>query len=74
MCRLANIYCSEAVNYLKNIVSGEVFLSKSVLQDNAAMLIKNVNTLNELMSLYHMPRTSGSVLPLFYSDDFTKQR
>lgn len=74
ICKLANTYCSESINYLKNIVSGEVFLSKSVLQDNAAMLIKNVNTLNQLMSSYHMPRTSGSVLPLFYSDDFTKQR
>lgn len=72
ICILANQYCAETIHYLKHMVIGEVFLSKSVLQDNAAMLIKNTATLNNLMNTYHIPHTTGSVLPLYYSDEFTK--
>lgn len=69
---LANQYCNDSISYLKHTQLGEVFLHQDILQDNAAMLIKNVNTLNQLMTLYRIPRTAGSVLPLYYSDDFTK--
>lgn len=71
MCRLVNNYCTDSINFLKDIIVGRVFLSESILQDNAAMRIKNVTTLNQLILTYHMPRTSGSVFPLYYSDDFT---
>lgn len=70
---LSNTYCAEAVDYLKNTKLGEVFLHQSVLQDNAAMLIKNVHTLNQLMDTHCMNRTSGSLIPMYYSDDFTQR-
>lgn len=71
---LANDYCSKTVDYLKNITLGEVFLHKDILQDNAAMLIKNTNTLNKRMDKYGMAHTTGSVLPVYYLDDFSRQR
>ena len=69
---LANNYCEKTVYYLKNISLGEVFLHKDILQDNAAMLIKNVHILNKLMNKYGMNHTSGSVLPVYYMDDFAR--
>lgn len=74
ICKLSNDYCSQAILYIKDMKLGEVFLHRSILQDNAAMLIKNVNILNKLMDEYHIPRTAGSLLPLYYFDDFTKNR
>lgn len=65
LTRLANEYCDATVYYLQNIKIGEVFLDSSILQDNAAMLIKNTQRLNLLMQRYNMERTNGSVIPLY---------
>lgn len=66
---LSNQYCMEAIHYLKNISIGEVLLNRSILHDNAAMLIMNVNTINNLMVKYNIPHTSGSVIPLYFMDN-----
>ena len=73
ICDLSNKYCNDAIDYIKNCKVGEVFLNQSILQDNAAMMIKNVNVLNKLMDVYKIPRTSGTLMPLYYLDDFTKK-
>ena len=65
--KLANQYCAAAIQYIKNIEIGEVFLDKEILQDNAAMLVKNVNRLNKLMVHYGMAHTEGSIIPLYYT-------
>lgn len=62
---LADAYCSQTVEYLKNISTGEIFLSVDILQDNAAMLIKNTERLNALMKRYGMERSGGSVYALY---------
>lgn len=62
---LADTYCSQTVEYLKNISTGEIFLSVDILQDNAAMLIKNTERLNTLMKRYGMKRSGGSVFALY---------
>lgn len=65
MEKLANEYCMRTVYYLKNIQIGEVFLNADVLQDNAAMLIRNTERLNVLMKKFGMKHTSGSVFALY---------
>lgn len=62
---LADAYCTQTVEYLKNIHTGEIFLSVDILQDNAAMLIKNTERLNSLMERYDMKRSGGSVFALY---------
>lgn len=64
---LANRYCAGVIQYLKNIEIGEIFLDKEILQDNAAMLVKNVDRLNKLMAHYDMIHFQGSVIPLYYT-------
>lgn len=62
---LANNYCDRCVKYLKNMAVGEIFLKPQVMQDNAAMLIKNTARLNFLMEKFGMKHTKGSVIPLY---------
>lgn len=62
---LANRYCQQSVFYLKNIQVGEAFLSVDVLQDNAAMLIRNTERMNALMRRFGMKHIKGSVIPLY---------
>ena len=38
------------------------------------MLVKNTASINKLMNTYQIPRINGSVIPLYYSDDFAKPR
>ena len=64
---LANQYCSSAITFLKDSAIGKVFLDDAILQDNAAMLIKNVDRLNKLIARYNMVRTEGSIIPLYYT-------
>lgn len=65
MEKLANEYCAHTVYYLKNLQIGGVFLSADVLQDNAAMLIRNTERLNVLMKKFGMKHTAGSVFALY---------
>lgn len=62
---LANQYCRSAIEYLKDNTIGAVFVDEAILQDNASMLIKNVDRLNKLMARYNMVRSAGSVIPLY---------
>ncbi len=62
---LSNEYCDKCVKYLEGMKLGEVFVPKYMLQDNAAMLIKNATRLNKKMELYGLERTSGSVIALY---------
>lgn len=62
---LSNEYCRRSIEFMKNIHVGEVFLSKDLLQDNAAMLIRNTDKLNKLMQRFNMEHTTGSLIPLF---------
>lgn len=62
---LANQYCRSSIEYLKDSAIGKVFLDDAILQDNAAMLIKNVDRLNKLVARYNMVRSAGSVIPLY---------
>ena len=64
---LANQYCNNVVQYLKHETKGLVFLSKDTLQDNTAMMIKNTNRINALMTKYGMTRTDGSIIPLYFT-------
>ena len=65
--KLANQYCAAAIQYMKNIEIGAVFLDEDILQDNAAMLVKNVDRLNKLMIRYDMVHVEGSIIPLYYT-------
>jgi hypothetical protein len=65
MERLANQYCRQSVLYLKNMKMGEAFLGVDVLQDNAAMLIRNTERMNALMRRFGMKHTEGSLIPLY---------
>ena len=62
---LANEYCKRTVFYLKNMHMGEIFFEQDILQDNAAMLIKNTAWLNVLMDRFQMKHTYGSVVSMF---------
>ena len=64
---LANRYCRSTIDYLKDSAIGRVFLDEAILQDNAAMLAKNVDRLNKLMVQYNMAHTEGSIIPLYYT-------
>ena len=64
---LANQYCDNLIQYLKNEKKGLVFLREDVLQDNTAMMLKNANRLNKLMTQYDMVHTGGSVIPLYHT-------
>ena len=65
MSELANTYNKRCIFYLENIAQGEIFVSKEILQDNAAMWIKNAKRLNNLMRQFNMKRTEGGVVALF---------
>lgn len=65
MEQLANQYCQQTVYYLKNMEIGEVLWNQNILQDNAAMLIKNTAVLHKLMHKFGMKHTGGSVVSLF---------
>lgn len=64
MERLANQYYDKCVNYFDYMTIGEIFLSRQALQDNAALILKNVRCLDTLMRRFGMEHTSGSVMAL----------
>lgn len=61
---LANDYCMRSVRYLQQISRGSAFFSDDILQDNAAMLVKDTQLLNALMKRHQMQHTGGTVLSL----------
>ena len=62
---LANEYCQRSIGYLSNKELAKVFLSEEIVQDNAAMLVKNIHTIKSKMKQYNMPNTVGGVIPLY---------
>lgn len=62
---LSNCYIKETIEYLREIHMGEILLKKEVLEDNAAMRIKNVSRLQAQMKKYNMSNTAGCVYPLY---------
>lgn len=64
---LANRYCAHAIGYLKDSGIGKVFLDDALLQDNGAMLVKNVDRLNKLIDRYAMAHTEGSIFALYHT-------
>lgn len=61
---LANDYCMRSVRYLQQLSRGRAFFGDDILQDNAAMLVKNTHLLNAQMKRYQMHHTAGTVFSL----------
>lgn len=62
---LANDYCQQCVNYLKNRGKAIVYLPENALQDNVAMLIKTCYIVKKKMKQYDMESTTGGVIPMY---------
>lgn len=61
---IANRYRSDAIGFIRDIDRGSIFLTSGILNDNAAMLIKKMARLDQLMDQYQMERTGG-IIPLY---------
>lgn len=61
---LANGYCKKCIRYLKDLNSAKTYLREEVLEDNTAMVLKNIKRINFLMQRYGMENLEGSVIPL----------
>lgn len=62
---LVNGGITQRLDYLKNMEEGSPVAVDAVLQDNAAMVIRDVRLLDKLLKTYGMEKTSGSVIPLY---------
>lgn len=62
---LSNHYIKETIAYFQSIHMEEILVEKEIIEDNAAMKIKNVSRLQALMKKYKMNNTAGSVYPLY---------
>lgn len=62
---LSNRYIAETIDYFRNIHMGEILVAKEIIEDNAAMKIKNISRLQALMKKYKMNNTAGSIYPLY---------
>lgn len=58
-------YCESAVGFFRDRKLGEILFDDEFLDDNAAMLMKNLDRLKRQMQRYGMRADAGSVLPLY---------
>lgn len=62
---LSGEYCESAVGFFRDRKLGEILFDDEFLDDNAAMLMKNLDRLTQQMQRYGMRANTGSVLPLY---------
>jgi hypothetical protein len=63
--RWANKYIAMGIRYLQTKDLAKVILSDQIVEDNAAVIIKNITLLNRRMTLLGMKHNIGNVLPIY---------
>lgn len=63
--RLLNRDITQKLEYLKNMDEGCPVVADAVLQDNAAMVIKDIRLSDKLLKAYGMEKSSGTAIPLY---------
>ena len=61
----ANEYIAMGIQYLQTKELAKIILPDQVVEDNAAVIIKNITLLNRRMALLGMKHDAGSVLPAY---------
>lgn len=61
----ANEYIAMGIQYLQTKDLARVILSDQIVEDNAAVIIKNITLLNRRMTALGMKHYTGSVLPIY---------
>lgn len=61
----ANDYIEKGVEFLQKRELAKIFLPKKIVEDNAALIIKNITLLNKRMLLLGMKHDGKNVLPLY---------
>lgn len=61
----ANEYIAMGIRYLQNKNLAKVILSDQIVEDNAAVIVKNITLLNRRMTLLEMKHKIGNVFPAY---------
>lgn len=61
----ANSYIEKGVDYLQKQELAEVVLPPKIIEDNAALIIKNIDILNQRMLLLGMKHNGKNIVPLY---------